>query len=143
MISELATGLHDQVPLVRLDCAMALSHLGPKAQPVFPTLLASLEDRDNQKPVYPFGFSVRQVVVNALGQIGPEARDAVPAITAILREDPDEGMRCAAARALGNIGPEACTAIPTLLDSQKDTSPSVSRMATDALSLIDSKAGKP
>ena len=44
--------------------------------------------------------------VVALGKIGPEAKDAVPALTELLN-DKNENVRSAAAIALGGIGPAA------------------------------------
>src|SRR3954465_7879732 len=48
-----------------------------------------------------------------LGKIGPAARDAVPELARLLN-DPDKGVRAAAASALGRIGPAARDAVPEL-----------------------------
>jgi HEAT repeat protein len=49
-----------------------------------------------------------------LGRMGEDAAPAVPALTALL-DDPDLGVRKAAARTLGQIGPEAKDAVPALM----------------------------
>jgi HEAT repeat protein len=46
----------------------------------------------------------RRQAARYLGSLGPAARDAAPALTAAL-QDPDEGVRTAAARALKNVQP--------------------------------------
>ena len=56
---------------------------------------------------------VRQNAAAALAQLGPEARDAVPALTSALR-DPEWAVRRQAALTLGKIGPEARSALPAL-----------------------------
>ena len=47
-------------------------------------------------------------------RIGPEAKEAVPALIARL-DDPDEEVRQASARALGQVGPAAAPAVPALI----------------------------
>ncbi len=48
--------------------------------------------------------------------LGPEAKEAVPALLARFKEAPVE--HTAIARALGSIGPAAKEAVPTLIDVQ-------------------------
>ena len=49
----------------------------------------------------------------ALENMGPAARDAVPALAKAVR-DPARSVRQAAVKALGAIGPEASPALPAL-----------------------------
>jgi serine/threonine-protein kinase len=58
--------------------------------------------------------NVRWRAAEALGNMGGEARPAVPAITALLR-DRNEVVRWRAAEALGKVGPEAREAVPALV----------------------------
>ena len=62
---------------------------------------------------------VRLSAALALGEIGPEAKTAVPALTELLK-DKDSNVQWAAARALGKIGPEAKMATPALTELLKD-----------------------
>ena len=49
----------------------------------------------------------------ALENMGPDAKDAVPALINAL-SDPDRGVRQASVKALGRIGPAAKAAVPAL-----------------------------
>lgn len=62
---------------------------------------------------------VRRNAARTLEQKGPEAKDAIVALTEAL-QDKDEYVRTAAARALGKIGPEAEAAIPALMQATRD-----------------------
>ena len=55
----------------------------------------------------------------AIGDLGPSARAAVPALTEALR-DQNPTVRFQAAIALGCIGPEARAAVPALIGTLKD-----------------------
>ena len=55
----------------------------------------------------------------AVGNIGREAKPAVPALHDLLK-DKIVAVRLDAAEALGKIGPEAKTAIPALTELLKD-----------------------
>src|SRR5262249_62434191 len=56
---------------------------------------------------------VRARSVRALAWFGPDAKEAVPVLTAAL-QDPNDSVRSAAIEALGEVGPEAKQAVPTL-----------------------------
>jgi HEAT repeat protein len=71
-----------------------------------------------------------------LGQHGPKAREAVPALLKAL-EDRDADVRASAAHALGAIGPEAKAALPRLREALKDRNPRVGRFAQNALTKIE------
>ena len=62
---------------------------------------------------------MREKTAEALGEIGPEAASAVPALIEALR-DPKAGVREKTAEALGEIGPEAASAVPALIEALKD-----------------------
>ena len=61
---------------------------------------------------------VRLSAARALGEIGSEAKAAVPGLIRLL-EERDEFIRSAAASSLGNIGPEAASAIPAMVKALK------------------------
>jgi HEAT repeat protein len=79
---------------------------------------------------------VRFHIAEALGQIGPNAVGAVPALADALK-DPDEDVRFHAAEALGKIGPNAAGAVPALADAlNKDRAIAVRQSAAYALGKI-------
>jgi HEAT repeat protein len=82
----------------------------PPDEAVLPALLEALRDPE---PI------VRARVASALGDLGPEARDAVYPLVEALR-DPDSSVRNSAASALGQIGPAARPAMPSLLEMLRD-----------------------
>jgi HEAT repeat protein len=67
--------------------------------------------------------------------IGPEAKEAVPALIAALK-DQDAGVRWEAATALGEIGLEAKEAVPALIAALKDQNELVRWYAARALKTI-------
>lgn len=87
------------------------------------TLIEDLKDGDSQ---------VRHKAATALRALGPDARDAVPALAAALK-DPDRDARHEASCALGSIGPAA---VPALIIAIKDVDGNVRREAAWALKLI-------
>ena len=62
-------------------------------------------------------WGVRYASAQAMGQIGPDAREAVPALIEALM-DTVADVRYWSALALGRIGPEAKAAVPTLISPQ-------------------------
>jgi HEAT repeat protein len=84
--------LRDNDGIVTIEAAQALGMIG---QPAVPPLIELLED-----PQY------RILAATVLGDIGPSAVDAVPALTKVL-EIPNEDARRAALLALAGIGPAA------------------------------------
>ena len=80
---------------------------------------------------------VRLYAAWALGEFGPDAKTAVPAIMVLLK-DKDQDIRRAAIGALGEIGPEAKTAIPSLIALLKDSA--IRREATKALGKMGAEA---
>jgi HEAT repeat protein len=90
---------------------------------------------DNKDPIY------RTQAATSLGQIGPGAKEAVPALIKALK-DKYYTVRQFAAQALGEIGPEAEAAIPQLTAALKDPAEEVSDAAEDALEKIKGKEKK-
>jgi HEAT repeat protein len=71
----------------------------------------------------------------ALGNIGPEAGDAVPDLTGALR-DGQWAVRRQAAKSLGEIGPSAKAALPELDKLKKDPHKRVADAAQEATKKI-------
>jgi len=72
-----------------------------------------------------------------LGEIGPAAKDAAPALAEALK-DPDRDVRQNAAQSLGYIGPGAKAAAPGLIFALKDNDAQVRRSAAFALGKVGS-----
>ena len=80
-------------PTIHGAAALALAQIGA---PAVPTLVGALDSDE---------ISVRQSAIEALGEIGPEARDAVPALTQIVTTDESTAVKYAARKALASIQP--------------------------------------
>src|SRR5262245_60203083 len=65
----------------------------------------------------------RRLAAHALAEIGPAAREAVPALIVALR-DPESFVRVWAAAALARVQPENADAIPALVERRAMGSPS-------------------
>jgi HEAT repeat protein len=112
--------------------ASALAEVGVASIPTFMELLEGKDERAQCAAVF------------ALGQIGPQAGVAVPAL-ARLAGDKQAAVRQAAARTLGKIGPGAKAAIPVLTALLKDKDVLVRWAAAVALGQIgpDEKTSAP
>lgn len=73
--------------------------------------------------------------VIALGEMGPAAAMAVPALMKTL-SDTNDDIRVAAAEALGKIGPAARAALPALEKALKDPDDRVQEAARQAINKI-------
>ena len=158
----LTAALDDPAYEVREQAARALGWVGPVAKPAVTKFIAMLEDpqyRGELVPLQtpptdidPFSYPPPHIrdkrqpasaVIIALGCIGPEAAEAVPAITRYVRfrygSHTDEAWL--AAPALGKIGPGAAGAIPTLIEHlQKTNSHGYAERVVAALGMIGPKA---
>jgi serine/threonine protein kinase/HEAT repeat protein/Tfp pilus assembly protein PilZ len=91
------------------------------------SLILSLTTDDDQ--------SVRWRAAAALGDMGPAAKEAIPALTGAL-EDKDNTVRCEAARALGRMDSAAKEAVPALAAALRDEDEVLRHHAAAALGLI-------
>jgi len=159
-VAVLIKTLGDREKRVRMAAASALGAIGPEASEAVPTLIAMLKTCDGDevfdicyglrgigKPaVVPLiglldepNFFVRWHAAKTLGNIGPEAADAVARLTEALK-DRHSVVRSYAATALGKIGPRAKGALDALADSLRDQEQSVREAAADAIRSIDPTA---
>lgn len=81
---------------------------------------------------------MRYWAVKSLGELGPEAKDDVPAIIEAL-SDSDSMVRMGAAYALAEIGPDASAATPALNSALNDQNEKVRKAAAHALKKIAAK----
>lgn len=75
------------------------------------------------------------MAIVALGEMGPDARQAIPSLVRLLH-DPDERVRRRSILALSQLGPEARTAAPGLIGLLGDPDALVRRWAASALGEI-------
>lgn len=112
----------------RASAAEALGNFRAEPAPVVAGLAGALGDGD---------VTVRFRAVRSLRNLGPIARDAVPALSRAVLEDRDATVRASAAEALGAIGPDATSSVPTLLTvATKGGTPAERQAAGDALARI-------
>ena len=78
---------------------------------------------------------MRANAAQALGKIGPAAKDAVPALIAVVKDE-RSSIHEEAVNTLGEIGPAAAEAELALRDAVKDKDPNVRTAAARALRRI-------
>lgn len=161
-VSAVAATIGKHGPEVCYHAADALAEIGPDADGAVPTLLKSLDDKDNRvcwhaaRALGAIGSNAEAVVpalvdkldaespllrgnvAMALARFGPESASAVPKLIPMLK-DSDPNLRVAAARTLGAIGPAAEAAVPALDDALEDEVGTVTFASAEALGGI----GKP
>lgn len=133
-VLALSRALTDDDVHLRKNVALAFNVLAcgwydlswPKLD-IRPALVAALQDKDS---------NVRGWSAQAIGDIGPDATEAVPDLIALLTNS-DEGLRNSACIALRGIGPAAKQALPTLRKSLSDPSKDVRRFAALAIKSIE------
>jgi HEAT repeat protein len=156
-VPALLIALKDKEWLVRGRAAYALGRIKYDGKVVVPALVAALEDKEIQSSAAwalgDFGPSavpalvvalghtdddVRGWSAVALGHIGVEAREAVPALIEVVKSRNCTKSRSSAAVALGCIKSEV--AIPVLIDAVKDNDADLRRVAAFALREFGAKA---
>jgi HEAT repeat protein len=136
-LPALSNGLLDPDVRLRRNVALVLNVLAggwferswyrTNIRPCLPALMKALGDND---------ADVRAWSAQAIGDIGPDAAEAVPALIALLRNQ-DVGSRNSAAIALRGIGPEAKSALPALREALSDPNKDVRRFAAAAIEKIE------
>ncbi len=125
--------LNDPSGNVRANTCEALGNLGPASAPAVSKLIEKLKDKN-----------VSNFAIRALGKIGTDAKEAVPALIPFLHNK-DVYLRSDAALALNGIGEGAKQAIPDLLKAIHDEDSNVRYGAFNTLREIgpDAKAAIP
>ena len=143
--------IEENEPLVGHRAATLLGRLGPDAREAVPILVELLKNGDSMNcrqvgVLYAEGYQgepkpgpsqlcVCDTASWALFYIGPNAADAVPELTKILREDERTRVRMNAAEALGGIGAASPDVVPALIQALQDESGNVPY--TSAMALCD------
>jgi HEAT repeat protein len=117
--------LAESSPETIADSLEAIAETGPRA---VPGLIVALKHK-----------GVRAAVANVLGQIGPEAKQAVPALTEALA-DSDAAGRREILFALGRIGAEDASAVAAIIQAMEDEEENVRYSAVYALGKIGAPA---
>jgi RNA polymerase sigma factor (sigma-70 family) len=123
----------DAAPRCRRQALAALKFVKPDAKTVVPTLREALRDEDPD---------LRLNAISFLGELGPEAKEAVPDLIAALKkvkDDKDRSERLRIIDVLGNMGPAAKEAIPVLTEMMSrigSNDPHTRNRAVDALAKI-------
>lgn len=156
--AALAQTVTDPDPHVRRAAVRALTKIRPGPEIGIPLMVQVLEDAD-PSVVMPalatlaeFKGQVVPVMIEAmknpkarywativLGEVGPEAAPAIPALTSALQIDEPE-LRMQALIALGNIGPAAKSAVASIQPLLEDDEPAVRYAAAFALGEIGDRA---
>ena len=114
----------DGDPAVRGAAARALAAVDPTGKGTVAHLIGALKNPAQNG---------RQALISAIGDLGPRAEAAAPALAGILASDADPFTRGAAARALAAVDPTGEQAVPRLLQALKDKHIAVCHAALDAL----------
>jgi len=157
-LTQIVARLKDQDPFVRTAAARALASLPPSpeiAGPIFEKALAAADETtthymlDALAGLGPQAVprltealkyeALRAQTAYILGQIGPQAAAATPAL-AKLTSDPDPNVAVEAAHALAKIGPAAKGAVPALIEVLKQPESKSGHAAIFALGMIGSAA---
>jgi HEAT repeat protein len=127
---------------IRGEAAGAIALIGAAAKGAVPALIAVLKEKDH--PDAKTAKFVRECVLCALRDIGPNAAAAVPTLLAIVKNAQGEAEeRASALDALGGIGPAAKAALAALQKAAKDEGEHyrVRQAAERALLKIQKKPG--
>ena len=119
-----------ELPLVLVSISLLVVGLAWAAKPEYEGKplnhwLSLLGEKDSK---------TRLEAVRALGKMGVAAKEAIPALTELLRDrEKEENIRLQAAGALGKMGPEAKAAIPALTELLRHEDGAVGLVAASIL----------
>jgi HEAT repeat protein len=139
MSERLVAALQDPRWAVRQAAVYALCLIGPNARDAIPVIIEALKDEDIRVGAAAgdalglIGLEAnsavaaleggewldRRMAARVLGQIGPAAKAAIPALIEAVT-DPNAAVREEAGRALDLIGPEA-SSVPALIAALEDS----------------------
>jgi HEAT repeat protein len=166
-LPALAAGLRDRNVQARLAALDALEPMITKAGPAAPALVQALGDDDRfvrwaaartlgrigpvpgVDAVTPLARMLRDPDLDlargaalALSRYGPAAKDAVPALIALLRAASDAELRVAVVHTLEGIGTDAQPAVPALSRALADPDVRVRQVAAEALGMFGPAAAE-
>jgi HEAT repeat protein len=127
--------LLDHDPAVQGGAMSAIREGGAEAVPLLVHFLRASRPIRSEHTGDWVDDDLRQRSAGLLGQIGPDARDSVPELTALL-PDHNARLRETAAASLGQIGHASAEAVPGLVGLLNDPEVKVRRAAVRALGRI-------
>jgi HEAT repeat protein len=123
---------------LRLAGACALAKLGKRAKVAIPDLVTALRTKNNREQA--MVNNIRRLAAVALGEIGPEASQAVPRLGELLEaEESTWDVRLDVVEALGKIGVNTPAVLKALEKAQKDQDHRVKESAVSALGKLRRK----
>lgn len=132
-LPEMLGLIEDSEESVRRTACSAMGTLGAShAAQTVPLLVRALRTDE--------ATDVRKAAGQALGEIGPAAKEAIPALVEALQKDKEREVREAACEGLQGMGKTAKAAIPALEAAQKDADGFVRNAAWRALLRVDPKS---
>jgi HEAT repeat protein len=147
LLPGLLKAMRDPSPYVRRCATFGLGKMRRHPDEVVPVLIAALSDQAEAKeePTAPAldrrstdGPLCRSAAL-ALGNMGPSARAAIPALLKSLN-DPDQGLSAVSCYALVKIDPQDKRIVPSLVEVLKGQSPGSRADAASALGRIGPQA---
>lgn len=130
-VPELIKLVQDADLGTRADAIYALSEIGSMgAAPAVPLLIQALKTNDGSDAV--MASRIRYTAATALGNIGPDARPAIPELVIAL-SDENEFVRANSAEAIGDIDPTDLRNVPALIEAMTDESGRVRSAAAQSL----------
>jgi HEAT repeat protein len=127
-VPALTQSAWDENPGVRAAAIYLLGRIGWDARPAAPALIHALGDQEKL---------LRRFAADALGDV--DAWSAIPKLVKLL-DDPDAGVRIAAAKALITLDADARTALAVLVKELDHADLSLAVAATEALSRLGPEA---
>jgi HEAT repeat protein len=129
-VPDVEKRLIDEDPLVGLEAIQCLWAIERKADRAVPAVRKHLhtKEADPRKR-----GPIRLKAIYVLGEVGPDAKDAVPDLLAVLKEDPESPLRRYAAQALGKMTPDPVIVEALKTAAKTDGDPDVCGAANEAL----------
>lgn len=126
-VPYLVAGIENGDDYTRIHSVETILKMGPVAAQAAPALIRLVTEH--------VGGETENRAIEALGNLGAKAKDAVPILMATAQSGTVD-TKWRSVEALGDIGPEAKPAIPTLQSCQNSDDPDIRRRAKDAVRKI-------
>jgi HEAT repeat protein len=131
-VGPLIVCLREADPDIRYGAARAIGSIGPPAAPAIPDLIQLWRRRS-------LGSIERNWYLEAIGFLGPDPPETIPALLSGLREQ-DSKLRYTAVQFLSRFGPKAAVAVEPLIRTLEDEDNDVRCSAVWALWTIGASA---